>query len=185
MAGRVYQLKATIVGTKPPVWRRVLVEEAASLLDLHFVLQGASGWYDGHLHEFEIDNVRYGTDDGEGVGPPPKSERRPRLGAFGQQGTTIKYVYDFGDDWVHRVIVEKVELADPDIGYPACIGGRKACPPLDRGGIWGYEEFLNAIADPSHPGHESMLERVGGEFDPEAFDPATFMVARGVTSLFR
>jgi Plasmid pRiA4b ORF-3-like protein len=126
MAGRVYQLKATIVGTKPPVWRRVLVEEAASLLDLHFVLQGAFGWYDGHLHEFEIDNVRYGTDDGEGWGPPPKSERRRRLGAFGQQGTTIKYVYDFGDDWVHRVIVEKVELADPDIAYPACIGGRPA-----------------------------------------------------------
>jgi hypothetical protein len=61
MAGRVYQLKATIVGTKPPVWRRVLVEEAASLQDLHFVLQGAFGWYDCHLHEFEIDNVRYGT----------------------------------------------------------------------------------------------------------------------------
>ena len=79
MAGRVFQLKATLVGTKPPVWRRVLVEESASLLDLHEVLQGAFGWYDCHLHEFEIDGVRYGTDDGEGWGPPPKSERRARL----------------------------------------------------------------------------------------------------------
>jgi hypothetical protein len=185
MAGRVYQLKATIVGTKPPVWRRVLVEESASLLDLHHVLQGAFGWYDCHLHEFEIDNIRYGTDDGEGWGPPPKSERRARLGAVGKHGTTIRYVYDFGDDWVHRVVVEKVELADPDVAYPACIGGRRACPPEDCGGIWGYEELLNAIADPSHPEHESMLEWVGGEFDPEAFDPATFTVTRGVTSLFR
>jgi len=73
MAGRVFQLKATLVGTKPPVWRRVLVEESASLLDLHDVLQGAFGWYDCHLHEFEIDGVRYGTDDGEGWGRPRAS----------------------------------------------------------------------------------------------------------------
>lgn len=80
MAGHVFQLKATIVGIKPPVWRRVLVAESSTLLDLHYVLQGAFGWYDCHLHEFEIDGVRYGTDDGEGWGPPIKDERRIRLG---------------------------------------------------------------------------------------------------------
>ena len=81
MPGRIYQLKATIVGTKPPVWRRVLVPEAATLLRLHEVLQAAFGWWDSHVHEFEIDGVRSGTDDGEGWGPPPRSERRTRLGA--------------------------------------------------------------------------------------------------------
>ena len=185
MAGRVFQLKATIVGTKPPVWRRVLVSESASLLDLHEVLQGAFGWYDCHLHEFEIDGVRYGTDDGEGWGPPPKSERRARLGTVARQGTVIRYVYDFGDDWVHRVVVEKVVQADPNGTYPRCVGGKRACPPEDCGGVWGYEEFLAAISNSDHPEHESMLEWVGGEFDPEAFDPASFTAARGLSSLFR
>ena len=185
MAGRVFQLKATIVGSKPPVWRRVLVAESASLLDLHEVLQGAFGWYDCHLHEFEIDGVRYGTDDGEGWGPPPKSERRTRLGTVARQGTAIRYVYDFGDDWVHRVVVEKVLQADPRTSYPCCIAGKRACPPEDCGGVWGYQEFLAAISDADHPEHESMLAWVGGEFDPEAFDAASFAATRGLASLLR
>ena len=146
MAGRVYQLKATIVGTKPPVWRRVQVAESASLLDLHEVLQGAFGWYDCHLHEFEIDGVRYGPDDGEGWGPPPKSERRARLGTVARQGTAITYVYDFGDDWVHRVVVEKVVQADPAVTYPRCIGGKRACPPEDCGGIHSFGEIVAGLA---------------------------------------
>lgn len=185
MAGRVFQLKATIVGIKPPVWRRVLVKESATLLDLHEVLQGAFGWYDCHLHEFEIEGVQYGTDDGEGWGPPPKSERRARLGTVAQQATVIKYVYDFGDNWVHRVIVEKVVRAEPNVTYPRCIGGKRACPPEDCGGVWGYQEFLAAISDPEHPQHESMLEWAGGAFDPEAFDPAGFAVVPSLESLPR
>jgi hypothetical protein len=163
----------------------VLVEKSASLLDLHQVLQGAFGWYDCHLHEFEIDGVRYGTDDGEGWGPPPKSERRARLDKVAGQGSVIGYVYDFGDDWVHRVIVEKVLPADPKLTYPRCIGGKRACPPEDCGGVWGYEEFLTAISDAAHPEHESLLEWVGGAFDPEAFDPGSFAVVSGLASLLR
>jgi pRiA4b ORF-3-like protein len=182
---RVFQLKASIAGTKPPVWRRVLVAESTSLLDLHHVLQGAFGWSDYHLHEFEIDGVRYGTDHGDGWGSPPKSENRARLGSVARQGTVIEYTYDFGDNWVHRVVVEKVGPADPKVSYPSCIAGKRACPPEDCGGVWGYGELLAAISDPDHPEHESMLEWVGGEFDPEAFDPAGFAVGRGVSSLFR
>ena len=185
MTRRVLQLKAAIVGTKPPVWRRVLVEESSSLLDLHYILQAAFGWYDCHLHEFEIDGVRYGTDDGEGWGPPPKSERRARLGTVARQGTVIKYVYDFGDDWVHRVVVEKVEVADPQLSYPCCIAGKRACPPEDCGGVWGYDAFLAAISDPNHPAHDSMLEWVGGDFDPEAFEPAGLAQVVGLDSLSR
>jgi hypothetical protein len=185
MAGRVFQQKATIVGTKPPVWRRVVVQESASLLDLHDVLQGAFGWYDCHLHEFEIDGVRYGTDDGEGWGPPPKSERRARLGVVADQGTVIRYVYDFGDDWVHRVVVEKVTRADPAVTYPCCTGGKRACPPEDCGGVWGYKEFLAAISDAHHPEYGAMLEWVGGEFDPESFDPTHFTLVPGLAPLVR
>ncbi len=183
MAGRIYQLKATIVGTRPPVWRRVLVEESSTLLELHHVLQAAFGWYDCHLHEFDIGGVRYGTDDGEGRGPPPKSERRARVGAVAEQGTSMRYVYDFGDDWVHRLVVEKVAPARPGATYPSCTGGKRACPPEDCGGVWGYQEFLAAMADPDDPQHAAMLEWIGGPFDPEAFDPADFTTAFGQGSL--
>jgi hypothetical protein len=133
MARRVLQLKPALVGPRPPVWGRVLVEESNSLLELYYVLQAAYGWYDCHLDEFEIDGVRYGTDNGEGWGPPPKSERRARLGTVARQGTVIKYGYHFADDWVQPVVVEIVDVADPPVSYPFCLAGKRACPPEDRG----------------------------------------------------
>ncbi len=167
---RVYQLKATIVGTKPPVWRRLLVSDTTTLENLHHVLQAAFGWWDYHLHEFEIDGVRYGADDGDGWGAPPKDETRARLRTVASERSVLKYVYDFGDDWEHKVVVEKVLPAEAGVHYPVCTGGRRACPPEDCGGVWGYEEFLAAIADTEHDEHDSMLEWVGGEFDADAFD---------------
>jgi hypothetical protein len=177
MAGRVYQLKATITGIRPPVWRRLLVEADTTLLGVHEVLQAAFGWWDCHLHEFEVDGVRYGTDDGEGWGPPPKDERRGRLGRVAKAGSVVHYVYDFGDNWQHKIVVEKVLAAETGVSYPVCVGGRRACPPEDCGGVWGYQDFLAAIGDANHEDHESMLDWVGGQFDPEAFDP-TEMVDR-------
>jgi len=120
-----------------------------------------------------------------GGGPPPKSERGARLGTVARQSTAIRYVYDFGDDWIHRVVVEKVLQANPRMSYPCCIAGKRACPPEDCGGVWGYQEFLAAISDADHPEHQSMLEWVGGEFDPEALDAASFAATRGLASLLR
>ncbi len=174
MARDIYQLKVTIVGTKPPVWRRLLVPGSTSLLSLHGIVQAAFGWEDYHLHEFEINGMHYGTDDGQGFGPRPRSERGARLASVATEGTTFTYLYDFGDGWEHKVLVEKVTPAEPGTTYPACVGGRRACPPEDCGGSWGYQEFLIAIADQQHPEHDAMLDWAGGEFDPSAFDPGDF-----------
>ncbi len=174
MAASVYQLKATILETKPPIWRRVLVDGDTTLARLHDILQAAFGWWNCHLHEFEIEGVRYGTDDGEDWGDPPKNERRFRLRNVVQAGSSFLYVYDFGDYWRHKVTVEKILPAGPGATWPACIGGRRACPPEDCGGPWGYQSFLEAISDPDHEEHERMLEWVGGTFDPDAFDPNDF-----------
>ncbi len=174
MTKNVYQLKATIAGAKPPVWRRVVVAEETTLRRLHDILQAAFGWLDCHLHEFEIDGVRYGIDDGEGWGEPPKDERRARLRQVVSEGSVFRYVYDFGDNWQHKIVVEKVVPAEAAAKDPSCTGGRRACPPEDCGGVWGYKELLKALADPDHEDHESMLEWVGGEFDADAFDPADF-----------
>ena len=93
-----------------------------------------------------------------------------RLGKVAKPGTAIRYVYDFGDDWEHNVVVEQVLSADRRVNYPTCVAGKRACPPEGCGGVWGYQEFVAAIADPGHPQHEEMLEWVGGNFDPEAFE---------------
>ena len=80
------------------------------------------------------------------------------------------YEYDFGDDWQHVIEVEKIAAPEPGVKYPVCLAGKKACPPEDCGGLWGYGDLLDAIADPGHEQHEDMLDWLGDEFDPDAFD---------------
>ncbi len=75
----------------------------------------------------------------------------------------------FGDSWEHSVVLEKI-LPSSEHPTPYCLGGKRACPPEDSGGPWGYAHFLEAITDAQHPEHRDYLEWVGGSFDPEAFD---------------
>ena len=179
--GDVYQLKVTLQGTKPPVWRRVLVDGASTLDQVHEVVQAAFGWWNYHLHEFEVGDARYGVPDPDynpeyDWGPPTLDERQVRLESVAGEGSKLDYTYDFGDDWRHRIVVEKVLAADAGapVTVPACIDGRRACPPEDCGGAWGYEELLAILADPSHPEHGARREWLGRPFDPAAFDPADF-----------
>jgi len=167
----VHQLKVVIIGTKPPAWRRVVVPSRITLGDLHEVLQATFGWWNYHLHDFEIDGVRYGVDDDD-EWSPTADEHQARLDQLAPQGSSFIYTYDFGDNWEHKIVVEKVAPADPTVAYPVCTGGRRACPPEDCGGVWGYQHLLEILADPSHEEHESMLEWVGGPFDSAAFNPA-------------
>jgi hypothetical protein len=167
----IYQLKITLRGAKPPIWRRVQVPSEFTLAQLHQVIQAAMGWYDGHLHEFDINGQAYGQPMTEIDFVDIKSENALCLNQF-VPGEKYKfsYMYDMGDGWEHQILVEKVLPPAPDVRYPVCIKGKRACPPEDCGGIWGYADFLDAIQDAKHPEHEEMLEWVGGEFDPEAFD---------------
>jgi hypothetical protein len=169
-ARTVHQLKITIDGIKPPVWRRALVPSTITLARLHQVIQEVFGWWDYHLHEFEVDGDRFGIDDGEGWGDPPRDERRARLGSLVAKGGRFRYTYDFGDNWEHRIEVEDVVPAETGRTYPRCTAGRRSRPPEDVGGTWGYVEFLTAIADLNHPEHDSFLEWSGGDFDPEHCD---------------
>ena len=168
----VHQLKITIANIRPPVWRRVLVPSSASLGRLHIVIQELFGWWNCHLHEFQIDGTRFGIDDGEGWGEPALDEDRAKLIQVAPKGAKFLYLYDFGDDWEHRVVVEDVLAAEPKTTYPRCVAGRRAGPPEDVGGPWGYERYLEVIADPEHEEHESMIEWAGEGFDANAFDLA-------------
>ncbi len=86
-----------------------------------------------------------------------------------QEGATFTYEYDFGDGWTHELVLEKILPVEETAVYPRCLAGERACPPEDCGGIWGYENFLNAIQNPQHLEHARYLEWVGGAFDPEQF----------------
>lgn len=172
---RVFQLKVTLLNIKPPVWRRVLVDARSTLDQVHEVIQAAFGWWNYHLHEFEIDGKRYGDPDpDDDVGPPTVDERRVRLDTVVTAGSTFGYLYDFGDGWSHRVTVEQILPAEAGTPVPACIGGRRACPPEDCGGPWEYQHLLEALADPLHRDHQHLADWIGAPFDPEAFDPADF-----------
>ena len=171
----ILQLKVTLQGTKPPVWRRLEVPADVTLDLLHHILQTAFGWTDSHLHSFEPRPARPGRGR-----PNPDlrissgRERRTRLGeVVSEVGATMLYEYDFGDSWEHLITVEKVEPAEPSITYPRCTGGRRSGPPEDCGGIPGYAHLLAVLGDPSHEQHEELQDWVGDGFDPEAFDRNT------------
>ena len=171
---QVYQLKITLRDVRPPVWRRVQVPDC-TLGGLHDVIQVSMGWDDYHLHEFEIGGERYGDPaqwrDGFGGELEVGNERKVKLGQLVAAGVKkFEYVYDMGDNWGHTVQVEKVLAPEAGARYPRCVAGKRACPPEDCGGPWGYGDFLEALRDPRHERHEELLEWVGGEFDPEAFD---------------
>jgi hypothetical protein len=168
-AGPVYQLKITLRDIKPPVWRRLQVKDC-TLTKLHDLIQRCMGWDCYHLHAFEIGGEQYSEPDPDGM-MEALDERKVKLSQVVAGGyEKFTYTYDFGDNWDHTIQVEKVLEPEPGIRYPRCTAGKRACPPEDCGGSWGYADFLKAIQNPKHERHEELLEWVGGEFDPEAFD---------------
>lgn len=173
-AGKVYQLKIVLKESQPPIWRRVLVPDSATLEDLHRIVQVIMGWTDSHLHQFEIDGDCYTSLEfhWDGDGKTPGDESRITLGkAFKQRKSApFAYEYDFGDSWQHEIVIEDILSPTKVETSPLCIDGRRACPPEDCGGVWGYLDFLNAIGDSSNPDRAELLEWAGGTFDPERCD---------------
>jgi Plasmid pRiA4b ORF-3-like protein len=174
-----YQFKITLDQIPIPVWRRILVPDYYSFWDLHVAIQDAMGWLDYHLHEFQIINpnteklVRIGIPDDEfEVDRVIKPGWRVQISDyFSLQYRIANYVYDFGDDWNHTIVLEDFEVFEPGRKYPICLEGSQACPPEDVGGPHGYKEFIDIIQDPKHPEHDDMLVWVGGSFDPSSFNP--------------
>lgn len=174
VAERLYQFKITLVESNPPIWRRIQVRNG-TLDKLHQHIQTAMGWQNCHLHDFEIEGERYGDpeliDDGfedfhcvdstitKISDVIPKSGERFRF----------KYEYDFGDGWIHEVLFEGCLKAEKGGRYPVCVEGERACPPEDVGGVWGYAEYLEVLADPQNDQHEDFLQW-RGPYDSEKFD---------------
>ncbi len=165
----LYQIKVTLSESKPPIWRRLIVKDNIRLDQLHSVLQIAMGWSDYHLHQYKVGHAYIGTPDPD-FDMDVTDERKVYLhDIMSNPKDKFVYEYDFGDGWEHKIVLEKILPADSSAS-PVVIKGKMACPPEDCGGIGGYSDFLDAIQDPKHEEHESMMEWVGGEFDPDEFD---------------
>lgn len=164
--------------------------ETITLVQMHKVIQIAMGWENAHLYQFmqpvpapasgrgitrrQITNARifapqfedeedWGDDGMLDVKKVLLSELLPIA------KSKILYVYDMGDSWEHEILLEKILPAEPELVYPQCVAGERACPVEDSGGVGGYDEMLRILSDPSDEEYEDILEWTGGKYDPEAF----------------
>jgi len=166
----VYQLRITLDGITPPIWRVFQLSGDATLYRLHLIIQEVMGWTNSHLFMFTIDGIDYSEPDPD-LGDEVRSAHRARLSqVIRHTRQRLRYEYDLGDSWQHSIKVEKVLAPVAGARYPLCLGGERACPPEDCGGLGGYAELLDTIGDPEHEEYEEMVEWLGGEFDPEEFD---------------
>lgn len=165
----VVTLKITLKGSKPLIWRRVLVSGSVTFGGLSEVILGTMGWRGGHLHDFNVDGRDYSE---RGTLEDVADESRLTLNGVINKGVKrFTYTYDMGDNWEHVITIENTETADPAILHPHCIAGARNCPPEDSGGIWGYAELLEILANPDHPEREERLEWIDeDDFDPENFN---------------
>lgn len=171
----IHELEISLREIEPRIWRRFVIRSDASLARLHDVIQVVMGWYDCHLHQFiGPDETRYS--------PPYREmdfdwdadvidERKVKIRkALPDVGSRLVYEYDFGDDWLHELKVIRMGPAEGSTRNPRCLAGERACPPEDVGGIPGFYQMLEALADPHHEEHNSHIEWLGRKFEPEAFD---------------
>jgi Plasmid pRiA4b ORF-3-like protein len=168
-AGTIARLKITLDDVKPAVQRRVEVPLTIRLDRLHLVFQAALGWTNSHLYEIRARDIGWGMADPEWGDGPLDATKSRLIDVLEDVGVkTLKYLYDFGDGWEHTVRVERIADAMPGLPYPILLDATGRCPPEDVGGPWGYNDLLEALADPSHERHDELTEWIGGSFDPLA-----------------
>ena len=173
-----YELKITLLGSKPPIWRRLQVPGDANLGWLHAVIQVAMGWTNSHLHHFLTRDARYtdprqNEDMGFGDEPDRDEAKANLVQVAPHEGDQFGYEYDFGDSWEHEITVEQILPNEAAAATTALIlDGGCACPPEDCGGIRGYAELIKTLKNPKHPEHKTMKEWFGRPFDVKAFDVA-------------
>lgn len=180
-SGVIYELKITLKGIRPPIWRRIQVPADHTFWDLHVAIQDAMGWLDYHLHAFRIPGS-HGSRPLE-IGIPGEGREEvvpgwtvPISELLTRPGQKIAYDYDFGDSWKHWVLLEDILPKQKD-RYPRCIAGKRACPPEDCGGVPGYCDLLEVMGDPACEAHQRMVDWLKGHaknyfpYDPEKFQP--------------
>lgn len=176
----IYQFKIVLENTKPTIYRRIQVPGNYTFWDLHVAIQSAMGWTDCHLHQFETMELKPGNIKYIGI---PDEEEYMEVAAGWEEKISdwfsldsrkaMRYVYDFGDNWSHKITLEKILPEEEKTKYPICIAGANACPLEDCGGVWGYYDMLEVMNNPKHKKYKDTMEWLCDEkIDPEEFDIA-------------
>ncbi len=176
MTKQIYQIQIALKGIKPKIWRRLLIPSDLMLSDFHYIIQTSMGWTNSHLHQFIKNRTFYSYkhidddmwDEMNNIDYIKKKIRISDL--LKLEKDRITYEYDFGDGWIHEVILEKILPLDDQIKYPICLTGKMTCPPEDCGGILGYSNMLEILKQPKHKEFRSYKKWLGGDFDPNYFD---------------
>lgn len=174
MPNKTYQVKITLKGSKPSIWRQVLIPSDLSLPDFHKVIQTTMGWTNSHLHQFIKNRTYYAPkmpddifwDEADNV----DYSKLKISDLLKKEKEKIIYEYDFGDGWEHEIVLEKIEDDAMNKKDVTCLKGKNSCPPEDCGGIWGYYDMLEILKDPDHEEYEDYSEWLGVDFDPTYFD---------------
>ena len=169
-AERTLLLRLQVVACEPPVWRRLLVRESMWLSRLHDATQVAFDWFDYQTHAFNVDDLRYGNplkrdeltieDDRDVTLADLDLEHRGRF----------TYGYHFGEGWQIEIKLEKIGVVEKGHYYPACLGGERAGPPEDCGGIEAYHDMLACLKEPHTELGREWREWLGPDYDPEVCD---------------
>lgn len=158
MNGRLYLLKISLYEIEPKIWRRFVVPADITLDRLHDVVQIVMGWMDYHVHEFKIGKKKY-TEDPERKEDGYEGRRFRLVDLIKRRGRIFEYIYDLGDRWIHNITLEEANYLNLNFELPLiCIGGERACPPEDVGGVIGYYEFCEAVSDSKHPQHREHTD---------------------------
>jgi hypothetical protein len=195
---QIHELKITLCGSKPPIWRRFAVPSDIRLSNLHYAIQIVMGWTNSHLHQFvipdnrpkptreEIDELRQAgqweklterTRRGRYISDPRfeleniEDEKKVKLAELAPAAkSNFIYEYDFGDNWEHLIEVVKISPPADKVKYPVCLAGELACPPDDCGGIWGYCDMLEVLKNPKHKDYKDIRGWMPPGFNPERFN---------------
>ncbi len=173
---KILQVKISLQGaSKPPIWRQVLLPVNINFQQLHGIIQGAMGWHNAHLYEFNFGrqhrSIQIGIPHLDDFGDTKDASKVKISKYLSAEKDWINYDYDFGDGWQHIIQVQKILAAEKGMTYPHLLKGKGACPHEDCGGIWGYYNMVEAINDPEHESHEDMVEWTGVEhWDVNEFD---------------
>lgn len=169
----IYQFKVTLEDIHPPIWRSFQVDHSITFDQLHQTIQSVMGWTDSHLYEFNFGKKFILIPDPD-FPPGNRTELHAKIETINQhirlEGQKVEYIYDFGDYWVHRLILENILPSEEDKHYPYCQGGARNCPPEDCGGPYGYQQVVEILSNPDHPEYKDHVEWVGDDYDSEHFD---------------
>jgi hypothetical protein len=175
----LYQVKVTLVDAKPPIWRRLTVSSLTTLDRLHEVIQVAMGWEDCHLHQFEHQAVIYSSEELFEADDQIKNEAKYRLAdVLKQPKDQMAYVYDFGENWQHMIVLEKIVPMPRQHPRVVVVQAEGACPLEEIGGLDGYYYWLDVLAHPDDPDyqtarHQEMRGWAAPDFDARFYDLKT------------